>query len=369
MKKWMYTFIGILMFICIACYIVTLKKGDTVVSNTKTKTAITRIVDRKESGKLKKSLSKTKFSGTAVLIKNNKIVDSYVSGSATDVDKNMLTTTYEIDSLQKVLTAGLVMNQVNKGKLKLTDRVNKFIPDLPGSKYITIRELLDMNSGLSMKKMKFSGNNLSSAELLDVVIDNVRFDANTKKSGKWSYQPVNFVILSEILEEITGKSYKQLFDETYVKKLKLKQTEFAYDDNIETNRAYGYVVKENGDRIEQKPNGATIFSELGTGQVYMSAPDYYKLVASLLNGKILGTDAAKELYLPLGNGKYRAGLYTSKKPFYRYANGYGYGFESHVRISQDGKKAVVVFSNHQVSGNNGLKKKVDQLSKKFLGYK
>ncbi|WP_325070846.1 serine hydrolase domain-containing protein [Pediococcus pentosaceus] len=302
-------------------------------------------------------------------MKNNKIVDSYVSGSATDVDKNMLTTTYEIDSLQKVLTAGLVMNQVNKGKLKLTDRVNKFIPDLPGSKYITIRELLDMNSGLSMKKMKFSGNNLSSAELLDVVIDNVRFDANTKKSGKWSYQPVNFVILSEILEEITGKSYKQLFDETYVKKLKLKQTEFAYDDNIETNRAYGYVVKENGDRIEQKPNGATIFSELGTGQVYMSAPDYYKLVASLLNGKILGTDAAKELYLPLGNGKYRAGLYTSKKPFYRYANGYGYGFESHVRISQDGKKAVVVFSNHQVSGNNGLKKKVDQLSKKFLGYK
>jgi CubicO group peptidase (beta-lactamase class C family) len=176
-------------------------------------------------------------------------------------------------------------------------------------------------------------------------------------------------VLSEILERVTGKTYKQLFNQMYVKKLGLKQTEMAYDKIVKTNRASGYVIKTSGEEVKQKPNGATIRSELGTGQVYMSAPDYYKLVASLLNGKILGTDAAKELYLPLGNGKYRAGLYTSKKPFYRYANGYGYGFESHVRISQDGKKAVVVFSNHQVSGNNGLKKKVDQLSKKFLGYK
>lgn len=213
--------------------------------------------------------------------------------------------------------------------------------------------------------MKFSGKNLSSAELLDVVIDNVRFDANTKKSGKWSYQPVNFVILSEILEEITGKSYKQLFDETYIKKLKLKQTEFAYDNNIKTNRAYGYVVKGNGDRIKQNPNGATVYSELGTGQIYMSITDYYKVISFLLNGKILGKNSAAKLYLP-GKTKYRAGLYTSRKPFYRLANGYGYGFEDHVRISQDGKKAIVVFSNEQRKGRNNLKKKIDQLSKDYL---
>ncbi|MCL3858858.1 hypothetical protein [Pediococcus pentosaceus] len=54
MKKYFYVLIAVLVFAVIACYIVTLKSGDTVVSNTKTKTAITRIVDRKESGKLKK---------------------------------------------------------------------------------------------------------------------------------------------------------------------------------------------------------------------------------------------------------------------------------------------------------------------------
>ncbi|AXR44050.1 serine hydrolase domain-containing protein [Pediococcus pentosaceus] len=367
MKRRFSAFIAIIAIVVVVLYLIMLKGRDTVVSDDKERVAVTKIADNKESGRLKRTLSEVNFSGTAILIKNNKIVDSYSAGNANEDDKNTLTTTYEIDSLQKVLTAGLVMKQVNKGNLKLNDKVSKFIPDLPGAKYITIRQLLDMNSKLAMKRLKFSGDTLSSDGLLEAVISNVKY--NSGKSKKWSYQPVNFVVLSEILERVTGKTYKQLFNQMYVKKLGLKQTEMAYDKIVKTNRASGYVIKTSGEEVKQKPNGATIRSELGTGQVYMSAPDYYKLVASLLNGKILGTDAAKELYLPLGNGKYRAGLYTSKKPFYRYANGYGYGFESHVRISQDGKKAVVVFSNHQVSGNNGLKKKVDQLSKKFLGYK
>ena len=128
------------------------------------------------------------------------------------------------------------------------------------------------------------------------------------------------------------------------------------------------MVKNDSEKVEQKPNGATIHSELGTGQVYMSAPDYYKVLSNLLNGKILGKNNATKLYLP-GKAKYQAGLYTSNKPFYRFANGYGYGFEDHVRISQDGKEAVVVFSNQKRIGRNDLKMKVDQLSNEFLGEK
>jgi CubicO group peptidase (beta-lactamase class C family) len=363
MKRWFGAFIAIGAILAAMLYSIMLKSRDTVVPDDKERIAVTKIADSKESGRLKKALSEVDFSGTAILIKNNKIVDSYSAGYANGDDKNTLTTTYEIDSLQKVLTAGLVMKQVNTGKLKLTDRVSKFIPDLPGAKYITIRQLLDMNSKLTMKKLKFSGDTLSSDGLLEAVISNVKY--NSKKSKKWSYQPVNFVVLSEILERVTGKTYKQLFNQMYINKLGLKQTEMAYNTVVKTKRSSGYMIKKSGEEVEQNPNGATIRSEMGTGQVYMSAPDYYKLIASLLNGKILGVNEAKELYLS-GNTKYRGGLYTAKKPFYRYANGYGYGFESHVRISQDGKKAVVVFSNQQKIGQNKLKKKVDQLSKKFL---
>lgn len=338
----------------------------TISSNTRV--GIPVVKKSKYKGVLKKKFKRVRFSGTAILIKNNKIVDSYTSDWANINSKNTLSTSYEIDSLQKVLTAGLVMMQVNKGTMKLTDKVNKFIPELPGAKDITIRDLLDMSSGLTLKKMSFSGDDLSSAELLDDVVDNVKYDPIARKNKKWSYQPVNFVILSEILEEITGESYKQLFNQTYIKKLGLKQTKFAYENNERINCASGYMVKNDSEKVEQKPNGATIHSELGTGQVYMSAPDYYKVLSNLLNGKILGKNNATKLYLP-GKAKYQAGLYTSNKPFYRFANGYGYGFEDHVRISQDGKEAVVVFSNQKRIGRNDLKMKVDQLSNEFLGKK
>ncbi|MCH3989261.1 MAG: beta-lactamase family protein [Pediococcus pentosaceus] len=366
MKRWFSAFIAIIAIVVVVLYLIMLKGRDTVVSDDKERVAVTKIADNKESGRLKRTLSEVNFSGTAILIKNNKIVDSYSAGNANEDDKNTLTTTYEIDSLQKVLTAGLVMKQVNKGNLKLNDKVSKFIPDLPGAKYITIRQLLDMNSKLAMKRLKFSGDTLSSDGLLEAVISNVKY--NSGKSKKWSYQPVNFVVLSEILEEITGESYKQLFNQTYIKKLGLKQTKFAYENNERINCASGYMVKNDSEKVEQKPNGATIHSELGTGQVYMSAPDYYKVLSNLLNGKILGKNNATKLYLP-GKAKYQAGLYTSNKPFYRFANGYGYGFEDHVRISQDGKEAVVVFSNQKRIGRNDLKMKVDQLSNEFLGEK
>ncbi|MEO4706254.1 serine hydrolase domain-containing protein, partial [Pediococcus pentosaceus] len=123
----------------------------TISSNTRVGIPVVKKVNNKGVTKRKK-FKRVRFSGTAILIKNNKIVDSYTSDWANINSKNTLSTSYEIDSLQKVLTAGLVMMQVNKGTMKLTDKVNKFIPELPGAKDITIRDLLDMSSGLTLKK-------------------------------------------------------------------------------------------------------------------------------------------------------------------------------------------------------------------------
>lgn len=372
MKKILYALLGAIIIVGVILGGISLQnKKSSAVATDKTK-VVDKPKDNPYKGKLKKTLSSVGFNGSAILVENNKVVDSYVKGNANDAtgEENTLTTTYEIDSLQKSLTAGLVMQQINDGKLKFTDKVNKYIPNLPGASKITVRQLLDMTSGLSMGKLKFTGNSLTTDELLNEVIDNVKFTADNE--GTWSYQPVNFVILSEIIQKTSGKTYAQLFNNLYVKKLKLKETEMAYNKVIKTDRSLGYIlVDQNSGTVKktlQKPNKATIKSELGTGQVYMSVKDFYKVLSNLLNGNLLGKEAANEVYLSsVANGaKYYGGLYTSKDPVYRYANGYGYGYQDHIRISQDGKKAVVVFSNYQYSGHGELKKAVDQLSSEVL---
>lgn len=356
------------LLIVVAFVGVSLKRKDHIQTKRHTELSVKVSKDSKYAGTLKKVLAKDHFSGTAILVRNHKIVDSYSSGKkGAGNGSNSLTTSYEIDSLQKSLTAGLVMQQVKQGNLSLDDKVDNFIPGLPGASKITIRSLLDMSSGLRMKRLKFNGNYLTSKELLDVVLKKVHYIPNSK----WSYQPVNYIILSEILEKVTDKPYSQLFKDAYIKKLRLHQSEMAYDEDKNSNRAAGYILKNDENGIEQKlqkPSKAMVISEMGTGQVYMSAPDFYKAISCLLDGTILGKRDASILYSPKysNSPNYHSGLYYSKKPTYRYANGYGYGFEDHVRISPDGKQAVVVFSNHQYLNNGTLKKTIDMLSKKFL---
>lgn len=325
----------------------------------------------KNKKELEKNLDEVRFSGTAILIKNGKIIDSYVQGDSDNKhnEKNVLSTSYEINSLQKVLTAGLVMEQVKAGRLKVDDKLSKFFPSISGADKISIRNLLDMTSGLTLKNLNLKGNSISSENLLSIIIHETKF--NMKKLGIWNYQAVNFMILSEILEKVTHKTYEELFKKTYIDKLNLNNTEMAYKRNDTVKKSKGYFLKSNNGNLVkelQKPNGATVHSELGTGQVYMSASDFYFALASLLDGKLLGREATGILFNSNieNSASYYAGLYTSKDSLNKYANGYGYGFESHVRISKNGQNAVVIFSNERYVGSKDLTNAFNKIADEFL---
>src|SRR5215472_704559 len=53
-----------------------------------------------------------------------------------------------IASITKTMTATVILRLVDQGKLGLDDPVSKYQPEVPNGKNITIRELLNMSSGL-----------------------------------------------------------------------------------------------------------------------------------------------------------------------------------------------------------------------------
>ena len=55
---------------------------------------------------------------------------------------------YLINSVQKELTAGMIMRAVSENKLSLDDKVNKFYPNIPNGQNISVLNLLEMTSGL-----------------------------------------------------------------------------------------------------------------------------------------------------------------------------------------------------------------------------
>lgn len=81
------------------------------------------------------------FIGSALVVKNGKVLLHKGYGyadKAADI-KNTPTTLFNIGSIQKGLTAVLIMRAVRDGKLFLTDTLARFYPYIPGAANITIQ--------------------------------------------------------------------------------------------------------------------------------------------------------------------------------------------------------------------------------------
>lgn len=295
-------------------------------------------------------LDQKNFSGTILVVRDGKVLYSTSKGYSDKASrsKNYLNTSYEVDSIQKSMTAALIMKQVELGNLSLDDKLSKFYPSVPGSSRITIRQMLDMKSGLILPGDVGPQKVLSDQGIIKSDIKRIKF--SHALYDNWYYSPINFNLLSGILEKITGQSYRHLFYESYVKKLHLKHTEFAYSHQLKTtDKSTGYTNFDplSGASSYGHPFNITkfeTFDELGTGQVFMSVHDLYKVENYILAGKMLTEASREQLFVPASISDYGGGFYNKYND--HYSDGWGYGFQGIVHLSSDGKNAVIVLSNY-----------------------
>ena len=275
----------------------------------------------------KKLLDNAGLKGNLTIYKNKQRIWQYTTvGNANSA--------YLINSVQKELTAGMIMRAVSENKLSLDDKVNKFYPNVPNGQNISVLNLLEMTSGLD-----------PAGPMGDAPYNN--YDANAQKMiqgthyneqnfGKWDYQDLDYILLSHILEKASGQSYETLFNDMYVYPLKLKHTDFVWVDQRKL-KEIDFLF--NGQNIDLN----AMHGLLGAGRVAMSNDDLYKVSLDLLNGKLLSSQNKDIIYAPGNNtSHYRGGLYTKNNHYE--SNGNGYGYCNFLRISKDGQNAVILQS-------------------------
>src|SRR6185436_13048218 len=97
-------------------------------------------------------LEKNKGMGSLTLVKDGSVLYtrsfgySQVNGNA----KKPLTadTKYRIASITKTFTAVMIFQLVEEGRLKLTDTLDKFFPQIPNASRITIAQILNHRGGI-----------------------------------------------------------------------------------------------------------------------------------------------------------------------------------------------------------------------------
>ena len=140
-----------------------------------------------------------------VIIKNGKIIsERYAEG----YDISSHGTSW---SMAKSYYAALIGISLDRGEIEsLDDKVSDYLEYFnDGRSKITIRDLLDMSSGLNFpshehEKMFFQPNHLAYAKKIGV----------EKNAGlKFEYNNVNSMLLGDILFQVTGKKADVLFEE------------------------------------------------------------------------------------------------------------------------------------------------------------
>ncbi|MBW8013902.1 class A beta-lactamase-related serine hydrolase [Lactobacillus helveticus] len=313
---------------------------------------------------MRQAINRLGIKGSVLVTSNRKPLLEYVTNNSTD-------TSYLINSVQKSMTAAMVMREVQKGKLKLDDPLSKFYPNVDGADNVKISNLLTMTSGLDLETDQQLGTPKFISDEANIAHDAKYTVFDGRKLGKWHYTAVNYIYLCGILSKLEHKSYEKLFRETYIKPLKLKQTEFLWSRMAKLKSA-GWVPgyeRSSGQfmRVDHDQAVKDAHNELGAGSIVMSNADLAKTIEYILHGKLLTKESRKVLFKGKAPSYYNGGFYNLKK--YKAANGAGEGYYTFLRTTKGAKDMIIIQDNHTAHGEFGkIKKKVNRIMSIMLHF-
>ncbi|MFA7266524.1 MAG: serine hydrolase domain-containing protein [Candidatus Nanopelagicales bacterium] len=140
-----------------------------------------------------------------------------------------------IGSITKTFTGTVVLQLVESGKLSLDTVIEEYVPGMPNGKKATIRNLLEMQSGIPTYTMNTTVVNEWAATPTQVftpqqLVDSVKAEKPDFAPGtQMEYSNTNFVLLGMVITKVTGKSVSDVFQEQILTPLKLDQTSVPGD--------------------------------------------------------------------------------------------------------------------------------------------
>lgn len=158
-------------------------------------------------------------------------------------------TLFQLCSVTKVYTAALILKLEAEKKLSITQTVGSWLPQYPKWQNITIKQLLNMTSGIPnfTNDEKFTQiwkenptKNWTPTEELTFVEDKPLLYS---PGNGWNYDNTNYVLLGMIIEKATGQTYDQVLHEKILQHLNLSHTYYApyeYPSFLRSQLANGY---------------------------------------------------------------------------------------------------------------------------------
>lgn len=304
------------------------------------------------------------FSGTVYVTRGDSVLLARGYGFANREDSiaNGVHTRFALASMGKMFTATAVLQLVDQGKLRLTDTLERVLPDYPNhdrSSRITIAELLEHSAGLgdiwSTKKKPVAGLTGTLASAAAVSYPPLLFAPGTR----WSYSNEGYLVLAAVVERLSGEPFLQYLQRHVFAPAGMTETTVAAGaDYIIPHRAVGYRPAANDPLGAGALRGNWTFlgdSAGGAGGGYSTVADIARFGRALRMGKLISAAMRDSMWtgrwdLP-GYEDQRYGFASFVMPVgTRVAVGHGgggngSGMDNGFKQFTDGSYQVVVLAN------------------------
>ena len=264
----------------------------------------------------------------ALVVATDKDVVYLYAEKETEKDGTTLTsqdTVFDMASVSKTFTAVAVLQLVEKGKIQLTDTLDKYFPEYETGKKISISNLLHMSSGIPDycnnpdPFWNISGADAANKKLSDIFLDKItdeeflqalyKAPLDFEPGTKCEYSNTNYHLLAFIIEKVSDVKYcdyvkKNIFDKCGMTKTTSMATgDMTYKpEGFDEFVQYGFTDK---DGYTAGPNNYR-----GDSGIHSCLTDMVKFDRALFAGKLLNK-ASMEIMLKDENG-YCCGLMKEK---------------------------------------------------------
>lgn len=235
-----------------------------------------------------------------LVLKENKVIweNSFGFKNLVTKTKNDSSTNYNLCSLSKQFTALGILLLTQENDLHLDDKACEYLPEL-SSNYarIKISDLIYHSSGLPDYFQLVDGKDeVYNETIINALV--MKNELNFASGARYEYSNSGYVLLSEIIQRISGDSFSDFIEERFFKKLGMSDS-FVFckkNEHKDPKRAIGYGEWP----IFAERDKSNFNFNFGDGGIYSNINDFKKWISFLNDPKELFNGSSQKLIFQSG---------------------------------------------------------------------
>ncbi|MGW1542042.1 serine hydrolase domain-containing protein [Streptomyces sp. NPDC002309] len=274
---------------------------------------------------------------------------------------------FRVGSVSKTFTTVVLMQLVAEGRVDLDASANSYLPKALPDDGITVRHLLSHRSGLwdyTNEMFYYTVPGFESVrnkvftyqELIDL---STAHKVNNAPGAAYSYSNTNFVVLGQLIEQVTGVPMATHYQQRVFGPLKLDNTTYVHPETtISGSYARGYLRQDDTTLPLVDSTEQTVSWGQSAGAVISNSADLNRFFSALVSGKLLPQAQLQEMMrmVPVNaDGTQSYGLGLRARKLSCGVTVYGHtgtvqGYYTYAFTTADGKRSMTSMAN---TSNNG----------------